>query len=309
MKSWVYIACAVILFFSVGSFICGLIAFTPLGSQLGRKWQYGGSMGVGRLSPFPDQSAIAYSSSHSGTSHIYTIGWGGRTIRQLTDDVRADSDVCVSPTGNFIVFARQDGDSVHLWVMNPDGTGRKQLTFGPGSQTEPAISHGGGKIAYVESSPAAGAYAIAVMNAAGTRRAIMTGGSTQTEDTTPVFDPTGTRIYFSRYQSNGSNRMGIWAINITGKAEQFIGAGNHPAVSPDGKQIVFFDTPQNQTLGVMNMNGTERSIIRQQIGYGRCLRYCPNGQNVLILTSDYSKGNVSSVHPDGTGSRRIVTLE
>ena len=309
MKTWVYIACGISLLGFAVFFICGLIVWTPLGSSLGRKWQYNGGMGVGRISPFPNQSAIAYSSSKSGVSHIYTVNWSGNTTQQLTNDSRGDSDVCISPNGKMIAFARQDADNVHLWLMNANGTGQRQLTFGPGSQTDPSFSPVGGKIVYVESAPASGNYVIAVMNTNGTKRTLLTGASAQVQDTTPVFDPTGTRIYFSRYQFNGSNRMEVWAINITGKAEQFVGFGNHPAASPDGKQIVFLDAPQNQTLGIMNTNGTGRNIIGQNMGYESCIKYCPDGQHLLVLTAEYSKGKIWSVRSNGSGLQKIAAIE
>ena len=308
-KTWTYVAWAIPILICVGFFACGLIAFTPLGSVFGRRWQYNGGMGVGRISPFPNQSAIAYSSSHFGTSHIYTVSWSGNTIRQLTNDARGDSDACVSPNGRFIAFARQDADRVHLWLMNADGTGQRQLTFGTGCQTEPSFSPGGGKIAYVESDPAAGSYAVAVMNANGTKQTILTSGSTQVQDTTPAFDPTGTTVYFSRYEFNGSGRMEVWAINTTGKGEWPIGFGNHPAVSPNGRQIVFLDEPQNQMLGIMKTNGTGRNVIGQNMDYGSCLRYCPDGQHILLSTSKENEAEIWLISTSGIGRQKIATVE
>jgi len=315
MKIWAYVACAISLLGFAAFFICGLLVWTPLGSKYGQHWRYNGGMGVGRFSPFPNQSALSYSSSNSGKSHIYTVSWTGNAIRQLTNDAREDSDVCVSPTGKFIVFARQDGDAVHLWRMNPSGAGQKQLTFGKGSQTEPSISAGGGKIAYVESLPASGTYGIGVMLANGTRQTSLTGGTLAVQDTTPVFDPTGTKIYFSRYQFSGANqlnasgRMEVWAINITGKAEQRIGFGNHPAISPDGQQLAFFDAPQNQTLGLMNTTGTGRTIIRQNMGYGACLKYAPDGRHLLVWASVNSKAEIASIDLTGKNLQKIAMIK
>lgn len=315
MKIWVYLACAISLLGFGAFFICGLIAWTPLGSKYGQHWKYNGEMGVGHFSPFPNQSALAYSSSNSGKSHIYTVSWTGNVIRQLTNDAREDSDVCVSPTGKFIVFARQDGDAVHLWSMNPNGTGQKQLTFGSGSQTEPSISAGGGKIAYVESLPESGTYSIGLMLANGTRQTRLTGGTLSVQDTTPAFDPTGTMIYFSRYQFAGANqlnssgRMEVWAINITGRAERRIGFGNHPAISPNGQQLVFFDVPQNQTLGLMNTRGTGRTIIGQNLGYGMGLKYAPDGQHLLVLTSENRKIEIASVDLVGKNLQKIAVIK
>lgn len=306
-KLGVYVACAVAVLVGGAYFVCGLIAFTPLGSLYGHPWQYGGSMGVGRFSPFPDETAIAYSSSRSGTSHIYTVNWSGKTTRQLTHDTRGDSDVCVSPDGKAMVFARQEAGSVHLWRMDANGTDQRQLTFGPGSQTEPFYSQDGKRIAYVESVPTTGGYAVAVMNADGTGRTPLTDGS-KGQDTTPVFDPTGAVIYFSRYQDN-IGRMEVWAITLADRREHKIGFGNHPAVNVRGTQIVFLDAPQNQTLGMMNTNGTGRVVLEHSTDYGSCLRYSNDGLQLLLLTGDADKSEIWEMPVGGTGRYKIATIK
>ncbi len=276
------------------------------GCGLGGHWKYNGEAGMGRLSPFPNQSAIAYSVSTSGLSHIYAVSWDGSTTRQLTRDAHADSDVCVSPDGKFIVFVRQNGANVHLWRMNTDGTGQRQLTFGPECETEPSIAPDGGQIAYVLSEPRSGsAYTLGVMKSNGTHLRILTPVSIDTQDTTPVFDPTGTRIYFSRYSFNGPGRMEVWAVNVDGKGERCVGYGNHPAVSPDGMKIAFFDEPQNETLGIMNSNGTERAIIGRDINYGTCVRYSPDGSNLLVDGGTSSTNTLWAISTTA-GNRRVV---
>ena len=274
-------------------------------------WQYNGEFGLGSISPFPNQSAIVYSFSGSGPSHIYSVSWRGQRTQQLTRDARADSDVCVSPDGKFIVFVRQDGSNVHLWRMNPNGTGQRQLTFGPGCETQPAISPNGRRIAYVVSSPTPGStYALGVISVNGTQRRL-TSSSTATQDTTPTFDPTGTRVYFTRFWLNNSLslRGEVWAINISGTGAHRIGFGDDPAVSPNGAQVAFFDEPQNQTLGIMNANGTGRAIVGRSTGYGTCVRYSPDGHSLLVVGGDISHCMIWSIPTGGLGRRTIITVQ
>jgi predicted Ser/Thr protein kinase len=52
--------------------------------------------------------------------------------------------------GGRIVFVsnREDGRTLQLWTMNPDGTDQRQLTFGPGDKSTPRWSPDGRRILY-----------------------------------------------------------------------------------------------------------------------------------------------------------------
>ena len=170
----------------VGLSLIGLAFGMEMGC--GHKWQYDGEFGIGSISPLPDQSAIIYSAAGVGQepSHLYSVSWNGQKTRQLTADVRADSDVCVAPNGKFLVFVRQQGNNVHIWRANVDGTGQRQLTFGPECQTEPSISPHGDRIAYTVSDPVPGStYALSMTTPAGNFSYSYDGAGRQTGLTNP----------------------------------------------------------------------------------------------------------------------------
>ena len=303
MKPWIYVVCTVpiLIFCGLGAYV-----FTPRGTILGNQWHYNGGVGLGRLALFPGSTAIAYSSSRTGTSHIYSIIWNGTSSRQLTNDRRDDSDVCVSPNGKQIIFVRQDGDNTHLWLMNADGRGQHQIAFGPNSQTQPCFSPNGRQIAYVNS-PHYGIWRIWLMNINGTASRQLT--NTNEQDTAPVFDQTGASIYYSHY-SDTLGRLQIYAVNVTGGTPRLLGFGTLPTISPNGKQIAFYDQPQNQTLGVMNVNGTGRRTIGTHIGDGLDLVFCPDGSLLTYrASSDSGKDNLVTIAPNGSGTHVVATID
>jgi len=306
MRPWVYAVCAVPVLIFCGIYFLGALVFAPLGSMLGDPWHYNGGVGLGHLSLFPGSTAIAYSSSRTGTSHIYSIAWNGNSSRQLTNDRRGDSDVYVSPIGKQMVFVRQDGDNTHLWLMNANGTGQHRITSGPDSQTQPCFSPNGRQIAYVNS-PHYGIWRIQLMNANGTVLRRLT--NTNEQDTTPTFDQTGASVYYSHY-SDAVGRLQIYAVNVAGGTPRLLGFGTLPTISPNGKQIAFYDQPQNQTLGIMNVDGTGRRTIGTDIGDGMHLVFCPDG-NLLTYraSSDSSKDNLVTIAPNGGGTHIVATID
>ena len=304
--AWICIICLSPLLILALLFMSGGFAFTPLGSLFGDRWHYNGGMGLGRIAPLPNQSAIIYSSSHTGTSHVYSVPWNGQISQQLTTDPGGDSDVAVSPSGKQIAFVRQNGKSTHLWIMNVNGIGQHQITFAPDSQTQPCFAPNGKQIAYVNS-PQYGIWHIwtATLNGTGARQ--LTNAVLNDSDTCPVFDKTGTIVFYSHY-SGTVGRLQVYAVKTAGGVPVLLGFGTEATVSPNGTQIAFYDQPQNQTLGIMNTNGSGRRIVKTSFGYGSSLAFCSNGTLLTYASSQSSKANFIAVNPNTGATQTVATL-
>ncbi len=120
-----------------------------------------------------------------------------------------------------------------IYVVNPDGTGRTNLTNAVYSEfnTEPAWSADGTRIAFVHRS--AEPYAtkqIYVMNADGSGKTNLSQNSV--DNANPTWSPDGTKIAFI---SSG----GLWVMNSDGSGKRLISSESvrSPSWSPDGTQI------------------------------------------------------------------------
>ena len=121
-----------------------------------------------------------------------------------------------------------DGDSLDIFVMNPDGSGQTNLTrnAGPGWDSSPAWSFDGSQIAFVSSRD--GDSKIWVMNADGSEpRNLNVLGSE------PTWSPDGSRIAYT-------DHLSLWVVSADGSDRTYLAEwGWEPNWSPDGSTIVY----------------------------------------------------------------------
>jgi Tol biopolymer transport system component len=115
----------------------------------------------------PDGTHVAYGGceSNSSTCGVFVIGADGGVPRHLTTDAGGNPDY--SPRGDRLVYHAGVGDGrIQIFIVNADGTGRKQLTSGKGNDGQPVWSRDGTRIFY-RSDQDGTEWAIYVMNADG----------------------------------------------------------------------------------------------------------------------------------------------
>ena len=89
---------------------------------------------IGGMSVSPDGQTIAYGISYYSVplnkSHrvICTMNADGSNQTMLTATAASEGDVCWIKGGSKLAFLSTEGGCNQLWEMNPDGTGRRQLS-------------------------------------------------------------------------------------------------------------------------------------------------------------------------------------
>lgn len=145
---------------------------------------------------------------------IFVMDVDGGNVTQLTDTGNGDEWVASwSPDGTELAYdftpTGREGD---IYIMNADGSERRQLTSDPANDTDPVWSPDGTEIAFI--SERDGDYEIYLINADGTDLRQLT-SNVGIDDSDPDWSPDGTRIVFSSDRATRGSTE-IYVMNADG---------------------------------------------------------------------------------------------
>jgi Tol biopolymer transport system component len=145
-----------------------------------------------------------------------------------------------SPDGQRVAFAAENGLGHEIYVMNADGTGKRQLTHNSSDDESPSWSPDGKTIAFTSNRD--GDYDIYVMNADGSHQVNLTNSYWSGDDLNPHWSPDGKLIAYD--STAWFNTTHVWMIPLAG-GDPFkltLGPGNAPEWfddwSPDGSHFL-----------------------------------------------------------------------
>jgi len=187
---------------------------------------------------------LAFVSTRDGDYAIFEMNADGGAQRRLTprEDTGASSPARLffqiepawSPDASQIAFSSRRSGTMHLYVMNADGTGTRQLTFGKQADSHPTWSSGGTQLAFQRDGD------IYVVNAdgSGPRRV----SDSTAEEREPAWSPDGAWIAYVR-RTPGTPVRELWLMRSDGSERHALTGQNEtiitPAWSPDSSRIVF----------------------------------------------------------------------
>jgi hypothetical protein len=185
------------------------------------------------------------------------------------------------------------GGGYNIWVMNPDGSGKTQLTPNDGREDfDPAWSPDGAKLAFSSQ------FDLVVMAADGTGRVTLAPAVLG-----PSWSPDGTKLAF--YSSSYDD---IYTINADGTGQVKVTndptVDQDPAWSPDGTRIAFSRSVVNTNYVEIHLVNVDGSGLGQLTTGGMDARFptwSPDGTRIAFQAYDGLGYRIWSVKPDGTG--------
>ena len=209
-----------------------------------------------------------------------------------------------SPDGASIVFVSEIGTGKgDIWIMNADGSGRRQLTRDPANDSTPAVSPDGKWIAF--ESDRDGNSEIYVMDRAGGQVRRVT--DDPATDLAPAWSPDSQRIAFTS-DRNQRAAADVYVVNLdgTGLARVTSDLTNWaPQFSPDGRQIAL---QVNQDVWLIELATQVRTRLTVSPAHGMNPTWSPDGRRLAFVSTRNRKAEILVMNADGSAVEVLVTM-
>jgi dipeptidyl aminopeptidase/acylaminoacyl peptidase len=190
-----------------------------------------------------DRTRLLFSAASRDRLQLFEWVAATGEVHQLTRGEWAHPDGCYGPDGAFayveVVTQKSKPPASRIWIQRPREPARA-VTEGP-ADGQPSWSRDGGRIVYAVSDPRRGDLLRWVDPASGE-------GGLLTRGRSPVFTPDGEWIVYS---APGAAGWKLWRMRADGSGKRNFGKSafheNDPAVSPDGRFVVFAGSKQERS--------------------------------------------------------------
>lgn len=224
--------------------------------------------GSGRMLVFTPTGPLAANTTFEVelSGEVASIG-GGSIGEPVT--WRFTTGAPLGAVSNQITFISDRAGIPNVWAMNPDGTGKRQLSAELAPILDYAVAPDGGMLVVGDGSR------LVVQQADGTGRRVLTDDGVLDFD--PTFAPDGGRIAFARADATSGEGLGLWEWRIgggdpapidippvdePGPSASGVATGaplRAPRYAPDGQALVFVDL--TGSIGLLQLPGALLSSV------------------------------------------------
>ena len=252
-------------------------------------------------------SKIVFSNNRTGNKELYLVDYDGYNLRKLTNDESIDILPKWSPKGDEIIFTTYRYGNPDLYAISTL-TGRcRAVSTHQGINTSASFSPDGETIALTESRGATPN--LFLIDKTGKFLKRLTLGSDIS--TSPSFAPNGKEIIFVS-DAPGYPQLEMMDIDVGSiKTIYTDGIVDSPAWSPRGDKIAFVMRlgRQDYDAYVYDLASTNISRLTQQEGSNENPSWSSDGRFLVFSSNRSSKRELYVMAVDGSGARKLVTME
>ena len=230
---------------------------------------------------------------------------------QLTPGSGRYFDLAWVPDGR-ILYASDATGSADLWVMNANGTGQRQITFGAGRSYAPTASPDSKVIAF--HSNRTGNWQIWRVGMDGSNLKQLS--SSAGDGNWPQFTADGKSVVFHRTGPNGV--FNLWRVSAEGGRANVLTSAltMHPAVSRTTGRIAAWysdklDRPEWK-LAIFAPDGAGPQYVLNPTANARPdtpIRWMPTGDAISFLDYEHSVANIWMLSIDGRPPRALTSFD
>jgi TolB protein len=200
----------------------------------------------------PDGTRLAFSSNRNGYWNLYVMELSTGQILQITDSADYEAAPSWSPDGLWLAYEYYSPESqggLDIYVRSIEGGDPIRLTDDPGVDHSPAWSSQGRLIAFVSDRSGEPEIWLADLDKVGEERFTNISRSQTSWEAYPAWSPDGNKLAWAA-DENGYRGLYVWEspapAGLT-HTPTYIGNGDRPVWSPDGREVFSALAAPNQS--------------------------------------------------------------
>jgi TolB protein len=251
-----------------------------------------------------------YQSRNIWTGSLAATRGAPPAYQKLTLEGADYNDTMWTPDGRIVYVSEASGNR-DLWIMNSDGSNRRQLTDSPAADESPVVSPDGRYLVFT--SMRTGQLNLWRIDLEGNNPKPLTSGGMETA---PAFSPDGRWVIYEAMQGGLPQ---LWQVSIEGGSPVKLsdGPARLPAVSPDGKLIAYMyeDRQANgqRKVAVMPFAGGApvQTLTYTPLLISLYLRWSPDGGSLIYVYNDQKQAgaNLWRLPLDGSPLQPLTNFE
>jgi len=248
---------------------------------------------------FGSATKIGVNVSRADDVFIYRL-LQSKTYRVCDATVEIKTSGAPQPNDQIAFTSRPNGGTSQVFIINPNGDKRRQVTTSSGDKYGPSLSSDGRKVAFhTRRGGNNDVYTVDI--ASGNEKKIT---SHSGSDLFPAFSPDGRKIAFIS-DRHGRKNLYVKSANGTGSATRLTDTSQaidgQPSWSPDGREIAFAEGwGETWDVKVIAAGGG----ASRRVTSGAEPDWSPDGSKLVYRSSD---GTIYTINRNGSGRHQMVS--